>query len=434
MTGATTVLTEPSQLTAWCSGIRAQSASLLVDAALADSAVLHQVREAVTVSGCVTNVVPLSPSAGLNTLSLLSEQVTQTDTTVAVGGGSVLDQAKLAGALAADPSVAARLAARHRAGWISLPAPRDGAPLVAVPTTVGTGSERSAAACLATTGGKCLVEGEALRPQVALTTPVATATLPGQLLAEGVFEALQRTIGPYAGTHPTGSSSTGHADNEVAGAGADRRAEQLAVRLATLGHEVRRCRQAGQEVPEPVRRELADLSGRSHDPAVTGGWQPFAYKAWFLATEISYAAGARKVPALAAVLPAVWRRIDAGDVAFGDAGRLRRIWRRVAATDPTLPDEPAIGVAHLARQWGVDPRGAGLDRLCADPAEVARRTLRRWGAGLPMLAGVRAEPLRDLLGECVTPGPPVTTHGGHPADVLATSGSRCEVDIATSKS
>lgn len=297
----------------------------------------------------------------------------------------MLDQAKLVRALSGAPSAAPRLRQRQRAGWVSIPESTAGTTrLVAVPTTVGTGAELSSVACLDDDRGKRLVEGACLLPDVAVLDPAATRTLPVRLLLEGVFEALSRTIGPYAGSRDGSPFEDGLA-------------ETTATCLAALGHRVRACEAAGQPVDDRVRLEIARSSGFSHSYWMILEREPFAYKAWFLAAELSHAAGCRKVPALAGLLPPLWRRILDGETVLGSASRLRRIWQRVAdagGVEP-LPGDPVAGVAALARRWGIEPP-AGFDR-----GAVVRGALRRWGAGLPMLAGVSPALLTDIVDDSI---------------------------------
>src|SRR5690606_41617741 len=88
---------------------------------------------------------------------------------------------------------AEELSPGHPCGCSALPAgARRRAPLAVVPTTLGTGAETSRSACIQVHGRKRLVFGDGLRPDSAVHTPAATDTLPDDLIAEGVLEALLR--------------------------------------------------------------------------------------------------------------------------------------------------------------------------------------------------------------------------------------------------
>src|SRR5439155_11324356 len=90
--------------------------------------------------------------------------------------------------------------ARGHCGLVALtPATRPALPTVAIPTTLGTGAEVSAAACCERAGdGKLLVLGDALRPAHAAVDPAATAGLPVRLVREALVEILARLLVPFA--------------------------------------------------------------------------------------------------------------------------------------------------------------------------------------------------------------------------------------------
>lgn len=378
-----TLLLTPDSVGEWLGTKRVSKVAILMDPAIAGSPLVEAIRSAARSAGCSTTEQLLTAPGALSTLKALASRISTSDGIVAIGGGAVLDQAKLARALACSPTLEKWLDRTGRAGWVSLPNQLDPTlRLVAVPTTVGTGAEVNSVACLDAPDGKRLVHGPALCPDAALLDPEATRTLPGQLVQEGVFEALSRAIGPYAGSH----------DELVFEDGI---AESVAETLARLGHRVRDELLADGQVTATTRMGIARVSGFSHTHWLALGRNPYAYKAWFLATEISQLAGCRKTPALAGVLPVLWRQITSGNQALGSASRLQRIWERVAATAPgILPDDPAEGVARLAQRWGITPP------VGFDVDAVVRSTLRRWGAGLPMLAGISSAQLREIVADC----------------------------------
>jgi alcohol dehydrogenase class IV len=111
------------------------------------------------------------------------------DGVVAVGGGSCLDTAKVAAAiLAHDIDPAACL------GVDAVPGPV--APLVAVPTTSGTGSQATQTAVLSHDGVKRGISDEHLRPDVALVDPTLTFDLPRPVTARPGFDALVHALEP----------------------------------------------------------------------------------------------------------------------------------------------------------------------------------------------------------------------------------------------
>ncbi|MFD7028529.1 daptide-type RiPP biosynthesis dehydogenase [Streptomyces sp. NPDC059917] len=373
-------------LGAWFTGRPERRITVLVDEAVASAPVTATVRALLAGERYRTRVLELSGPGDLESVVDLADRLADAELVVGIGGGSLLDQAKLAALLRTNPDAYARLTVPQRSGLLVLgPHTAHGLPLVAVPTTVGTGTESSGVACLGYPGqGKRLVMGTALRPRAAVLDPAATATLDDELIAEGVLEALFRAVSPYVGDH-------GDLPTE------DALVETIAERLVRLGHEVRDARRAGRPTDDRLRLEIAKLSALSHAEWAHLGRDLYAVKGWLIANELSSALGVRKMTAVAAILPHLWRAISAGESRLGSAVRLERLWSRLRATDPdALPADPAAGIEALVDSWGID-RGitAGPDRLAA----IAGRTVRAWGAGLPMLGGLRTGEVYGLLAE-----------------------------------
>jgi len=368
-------------LAPWLAGRPERTVTLLVDGAVADAAITGLVREQLARAGRRDTEVDTVVLAGPGDLAGVAGLAGRArDLVVAVGGGSLLDQAKLAVLLRSGAEARTRLEVPQRSGLILLPrapGPRPG--LVAVPTTLGTGSESSAVACLDFPRGKRLIMGSVLQPDVAVLDPVATGTLPAALVAEGALEVLFRLTGLYVGDH---------ADLPTE----DALARTLARRVVELGYA------PGSPA---ARAEIAKVSGLSHAGWVVLGRAPYAGKGWYLANELSSALGLRKMTAVAALLPPLWRAVADGDVRLGSARRLRRMWAelRTAPAAAELPEDPADGIAALIDAWGVDRRiDADADALAA----VAPRTVRAWGAGLPMLDGLSAADIHGLFQQAVS--------------------------------
>jgi alcohol dehydrogenase class IV len=116
------------------------------------------------------------------------------DGVVAVGGGSVLDTAKIVAALAAGGVVRAA----DLLGRSELVQPGT-APLVAVPTTVGTGSDSSpvAAVHLVADGPATGTRSSHLVPRIAILDPSLARTLPRRLIAATGIDALSHCVEGY---------------------------------------------------------------------------------------------------------------------------------------------------------------------------------------------------------------------------------------------
>ena len=114
------------------------------------------------------------------------------DIIIAVGGGSVLDTAKVINLLAVEGGA---LLDWQGAGL----APRPLLPLIAVPTTAGTGSEVTIGAVIrdAAQGTKLEFNGSYLMPDVALLDPEMTRGLPPDVTAATGIDALTHAIEGY---------------------------------------------------------------------------------------------------------------------------------------------------------------------------------------------------------------------------------------------
>jgi len=121
------------------------------------------------------------------------------DAVVAVGGGSVLDVGKAAAALI-DSDLPT---ADHLAGAAM---PDDGLPIIAVPTTAGTGAEVTPNAVLRDlqAGVKASLRGEHLLPVAALVDPQLTMSAPPDVTAHTGLDAFTQALEAYtsAGANP----------------------------------------------------------------------------------------------------------------------------------------------------------------------------------------------------------------------------------------
>ncbi len=108
---------------------------------------------------------------------------------VAVGGGSAIDVAKGAGILAGNLGP---LTAYVGAGKVANPLP----PLIAVPTTVGTGSEVTVSAVITVRAErrKVVISSPYLAPRQALLDPDLVASLPEALVAATGMDALTHAV------------------------------------------------------------------------------------------------------------------------------------------------------------------------------------------------------------------------------------------------
>ncbi len=115
---------------------------------------------------------------------------------IGLGGGSVIDAAKAIAALAANEGPALDyLEVVGRGLTLTRPA----LPIIAVPTTAGTGSEatRNAVLCVPEKRVKVSLRHISMLPSVALVDPELTLSLPPDITAQTGLDALTQLIEPY---------------------------------------------------------------------------------------------------------------------------------------------------------------------------------------------------------------------------------------------
>lgn len=350
----------------------------LVDAAL-DAGGLRLPRE--------TRLVALDATAlDLDGLLRLSDTASDATAIIAFGGGSTIDAAKILRLAITAPAVMGtvrRLTARS--GFYHLPElsaqPVAHVPLLVVPTTFGTAAEVSPVACIRTSSGRRLLSGSRLRAEDAALDPLHTRTLPRSQQMEGLLEVLLRVIGPVTGS--------------PADAAADHDARSIVQGVAGLAEKLRHA-------PLTVEERLfaAQLSAATQRGWALAGRDAYAAKHWFLANELSWVTRTRKIPATAAILPALWGRIADGDADWGSRERLAEAWDWVREVVPDLPGADADGIRALVRRWGVTPIAApGPGAL----SETAARVTASWGAPLPALCRIAPSAVHDILTESFAP-------------------------------
>ena len=121
----------------------------------------------------------------------------QFDGYVAVGGGSVMDTAKAANLYATYPADLLRYVNAPIGRAEPVPGPLK--PLIAVPTTAGTGSETTGVAIFdyLAMGAKTGIAHRALRPSIGIVDPDNTATLPPMVAACSALDVLCHGLESY---------------------------------------------------------------------------------------------------------------------------------------------------------------------------------------------------------------------------------------------
>jgi len=116
------------------------------------------------------------------------------DAFVAVGGGSTIDTAKTANLYSTHPADFLEYVVKPQGR--ARPAPGPVKPLIAIPTTTGTGSETTSVAVfdLVEQGTKSVIGHKYLKPALALLDPLVTNSLPGPVAASTGFDVFSHAI------------------------------------------------------------------------------------------------------------------------------------------------------------------------------------------------------------------------------------------------
>ena len=144
------------------------------------------------VSFAVFDAVFTEPTADFVREGLKVYRENRCDFLLAFGGGSAIDTAK---AIAVMVNNAGSIADYQGLGKI----PQKGAPLIAVPTTAGTGSEVTPFTIITDTKRdvKMLIGSPFLTPDVAIVDPLLTLSMPRSLTAATGIDALTHAIEAY---------------------------------------------------------------------------------------------------------------------------------------------------------------------------------------------------------------------------------------------
>ncbi len=155
------------------------------------------------------------------------------DGVIGLGGGSVLDAAKAAAMLATNPGNVTSFEGKDRFTHRPLP-------MIAIPTTCGTGSEVTWVAVLTveSTRTKISVKGEGMFPAQALVDADLIETLPAELVAWTGVDALTHAL----------EATTGRAANPVSDALAEKAIALLFTYLPRAVAAIDEDHQARQEV------------------------------------------------------------------------------------------------------------------------------------------------------------------------------------------
>lgn len=294
------------------------------------------------------------------------------DVIVAVGGGSAIDAGKAIGALATNGGSALDYMEVVGRG---LRLERPSLPVVAVPTTAGTGAEATRNAVLghAASRRKASLRSPHLLPQVALVDPSLTDSLPRAVTAASGLDALTQLIEACL----------------------SRRANPMASALALDGirRAVRALPRAWADGGDRAARDDMALAALESGLALTSAGLGAVHG---LSGPLG---GAFPVPhgiACAALLPHAFaanaRRLLAGSAEDPVVGRLRDVAAAIVAAGG--PDEAAAAPADVAGRQEED-----LASLVAAATRILLDLQRRLGVPSLGAFGVRPEHVAALVRE-----------------------------------
>ncbi len=145
-----------------------------------------------TVQSCAYSGVETEPTVDYVQDGLQAYQQNGCDFVLAVGGGSSIDTAKAIAVMATNPGA---IQDYKGAGKISNP----GVPLVAIPTTAGTGSEVTIFTIITDTATdiKMLIISPYLMPDIAIVDPLLTRSAPPSVTAATGIDALVHAVEAY---------------------------------------------------------------------------------------------------------------------------------------------------------------------------------------------------------------------------------------------
>lgn len=340
------------------SGLGGRTVLLVTEPGVLAAGLVTPVERSLRDAGCAVTVfdgvVPNPDVEGVDSGAALARQI-GADVLVGVGGGSSLDTAKLIGLLVSE-------GAESVYRYFADPTVRQPIiPLVAVPTTAGTGSEVAWAAIVnrKATGERLSLSSPHLAARVAIVDPTFAAQMPPRIAAGTGLDALAHAIEGYTSTRvsPFGEALAAEAIRLIGAALVPLVTEPgnlaAAARMAsasTMGGLVLNLK--GVNLAHAMGRSLSTWYGIHHGTAV-GVLLPTIMTYNLVGNEARFAQVARFLGI---------HGTDGSDaeVARAGAARVREIQRR-------------IGIPASLRELGV-PR-EDLDRLTdavvANPSLVA---------------------------------------------------------------
>ena len=172
--------------------------AIVTDSGVVQSGICEKVQGAAGVETlCFTEVLPEPP---LELVARCTEFLADhgCDLVIGLGGGSAIDTAKMAALMAGNAGTVSDYFGVDRV-------PKPGLPIIAIPTTAGTGSEVTPAAIFVDSEAKAKkgVRSDLMLPRMAILDPLLTVSLPQALTASTGVDALTHAIECYTSRQGT---------------------------------------------------------------------------------------------------------------------------------------------------------------------------------------------------------------------------------------
>ncbi|MFV0466586.1 MAG: iron-containing alcohol dehydrogenase [Lachnospiraceae bacterium] len=172
---------------------------VLTDSVLFNLGLLEPMLESIRISGIKVSVykdVLPDPTYGIVEAALEISKKNDCQAVIAFGGGSVLDTSKAVAAAAANHISPTKLEGLLKVKKESLP-------IIAIPTTAGTGSEVTLAAVISETVShkKTTIASPRIVPKFAILDPELTTGLPNFVTATTGLDALTHALEAYTNTY-----------------------------------------------------------------------------------------------------------------------------------------------------------------------------------------------------------------------------------------
>jgi len=172
-----------------------KKALIVTDTNLEKIGLLNEIKKSLEVAGvplAIYDKVVTEPTMDYTEEGLKVFKEAQADFLIAVGGGSPIDAAKAISALATNPGKISDFMGANKI-------PKPGVPIIAIPTTAGTGSEVTQFTIITDTTKdvKMLIASPQVMPRVALVDPLMTLQMPPGITAATGLDALTHAIEAY---------------------------------------------------------------------------------------------------------------------------------------------------------------------------------------------------------------------------------------------